>query len=107
MTITDDNFKSEVEDFGGLILVDFWAEWCGPCKMLEPIVAEIESDYQSDENVKIGKLNVDENPGIAQKFGVMSIPTLIVFKGGEAKKILVGVKPKQDITDAIEEVKAE
>lgn len=91
--ITDEQFKSEVLEATGPVLVDFWAEWCGPCKKVGPIVDEI-----ADENgdvIKVVKLNIDENPFTPRQYGVMSIPTLLVFENGEPTKRVVGAKPKQ------------
>jgi thioredoxin 1 len=90
--VSDTSFDSEVIKAEVPVLVDFWAEWCQPCKMLAPIVADLAQEYGS--RVKVAKLDVDANPNIAGKFGVMSIPTLILFKGGEAVQRLVGYQPK-------------
>ena len=92
--ITEKNFNEEVVSSGKPVLVDFWAPWCGPCRMLSPVVDQL-ADEISD--VKFGKVNVDEEPGLAQKFGVMSIPTLILFKDGKAVNQSIGVVPKEQI----------
>ena len=92
---TDDNFDSEVLKSDVPVLVDFWAPWCGPCKMIAPVVEELASTY--DGKAKIGKLNTDENQQVAMKYGVMSIPTLIIFKNGEPAARIVGVQPKDTI----------
>ena len=92
ITLTDANFDSEIKNSNLPILVDFWAEWCGPCKMVSPILEQI-----SDENagkIIIGKLNVDENPRTAQALGITSIPTMNVYQGGQLAKTIVGTKPK-------------
>ena len=94
MTITKENFEAQVLDSKEPVLVDFWASWCGPCRMLSPVVDEIAGER---EDIKVGKINVDEQPELASQFGVMSIPTLIVFKDGKAAETSVGVVPKAKI----------
>lgn len=94
MTITGENFESEVIGNEKPVLVDFWASWCGPCRMVSPIVDEI---AEGRDDIAVGKINIDEQPELAQKFGVMSIPTLMVFKGGKAVKKSVGAMPKAQI----------
>lgn len=89
--LTDSNFD-EVINSGQIVLVDFWAEWCGPCKMIGPVVEELAGDY--DGRAVVAKLNVDENPQTTAKFGVRSIPTLLVFKGGQIVDKQVGAVPK-------------
>ncbi len=90
LTFTDDNFSQETGE--GLALVDFWAPWCGPCKLVGPVIEELAGDY--GDKVKVGKLNVDENMKTSEKFRVMSIPTVILFKDGEAVEVMVGAQPK-------------
>ena len=94
VTITKDNFQQEVLDSQKTVLVDFWATWCGPCRMLSPVVDEI---AQENDGVKVGKINVDEQPELASQFGVMSIPTLMVFRDGKPVNTSVGVVPKAKI----------
>jgi len=103
-TITDQNFQETIENGEKPILVDFWAPWCGPCKMLGPIVEEVAGELEGQ--LVVGKLNVDDNQATAQKYGVMSIPTLLVFKGGEVVKQLVGFMPKQDLVSKLQDVLA-
>lgn len=95
VTITQDNFKNEVLESKVPVLVDFWAEWCGPCRMMGPIVEEI-ADEKKD-SLKVGKINVDEQDSLAQQFGVMSIPTFILFKDGKAVTQTVGGRSKSDL----------
>ncbi|MDD2414817.1 MAG: thioredoxin [Eubacteriaceae bacterium] len=94
VTITSENFEQEVLKSEQPVLVDFWASWCGPCKMLSPIVDEV---AEETDTVKVGKVNVDEQQSLAGQFQVMSIPTLILFKGGKAVKRSVGAMPKADV----------
>ncbi|MDD7266726.1 MAG: thioredoxin [Lachnospiraceae bacterium] len=95
VTITKDNFQQVVLDAQGPVLVDFWASWCGPCKMLSPLVDEVAAETAG--KAVVGKVNVDEQPELAQKFGVMSIPTLLVFNKGEVVQTSVGAVPKAKI----------
>lgn len=93
--LSDSNFDLEVIKSETPVLVDFWAPWCGPCRALAPIVEEISTDYEG--KLKVGKLNVDENQQVTMKFGIRSIPTLIVFKGGQAVDQIIGAVPKGEI----------
>jgi thioredoxin 1 len=95
LEFTDDNFEAEVLKSDVPVLVDFWAPWCGPCKMIAPLVEELATEYQG--KAKVGKLNTDDNQRVAMSYGVMSIPTLIIFKGGEPAERIVGVQPKAAI----------
>lgn len=95
VTITDSNFESEVLKSDKPVLVDFWAVWCGPCQVQGPIVEEVA--VQMVGKAKVGKLNVDENPNVAQQFGIMSIPTIMIFKNGTVAKQLIGVQSKETL----------
>lgn len=93
-TLTDATFDDEVGKAPTPMIVDFWAPWCGPCRMVGPIIDEIAQEH--GDKVCIGKLNVDENPGVASKFGIMSIPTIMLFKDGQPDKKIVGARSKAD-----------
>lgn len=99
LEITDANFAKEVEQSDVPVLIDFWAVWCGPCRMIAPIVEELASEYQG--KAKIGKLDVDSNPGVATKFGIRSIPTILIFKGGKLADQIVGAVPKGVIVEKL------
>jgi thioredoxin 1 len=101
MTLSDATFDESINGSDKPVLVDFWAEWCGPCKMIGPVLEELASE-QGDK-LAIGKLNVDDNPNTAMRFNVMSIPTLLVFKGGEPVKRLVGAKGKGQLLQDLAE----
>lgn len=94
VTITKENFQSEVLEAKGTVLIDFWAAWCGPCRMLSPILDTVAAEHDA---IKIGKVNVDEQQELAAQFGVMSIPMLIVFKDGQKVKESVGLVPKEKV----------
>ncbi len=96
--ITKDNFQSEVLDQQGTVLIDFWAEWCGPCRMLSPVIDEVAAENPA---VKVGKVNVDEQQELAAQFGIMSIPTLLVFKNGKKVNESLGLIPKEQVEKLI------
>ena len=98
---TDATFDEDVLQNDTPVLVDFWAPWCGPCRMVAPVVEELSEDY--DGKVKFVKLNTDENPMIAGKYGIRSIPTLLIFKGGEQVGQIVGFRPKADLAKRLDE----
>ena len=101
-TISDDNFENEVLKSDKPVLIDFWATWCGPCRTIAPIVEEIALEYNG--KVKVGKLDVDNNQQTAIKYGVRSIPTLLVFKNGEVKETIIGAVPKGQIVQKLNSV---
>lgn len=102
MEFTDQNFEAEVIKSDKPTLVDFWAPWCGPCQVMGPIVEELANEM--GDKAKIGKLNVDENSDVATKYGIMSIPSLKIFKGGQVVGEFVGVQNKETLKDALEKI---
>ncbi|MBN2322364.1 MAG: thioredoxin [Spirochaetes bacterium] len=97
---TDENFDNDINEKDKIVLVDLWAEWCGPCKMMEPVVAEIAEEY--GDTVKVVKLNIDENQKTPTKFSVMNIPTLLIFKEGKEVDRLIGALPKNQLIKKLE-----
>ncbi|MEN3013815.1 MAG: thioredoxin [Endomicrobiia bacterium] len=101
--INEENFEKEVLESQVPVLVDFWAEWCGPCRMLGKIIDEL-SEIYSDEQIKILKLNVDNNPKLAAKYGIMAIPTVIIFKDGKPFEQITGLRSKQELQKVIDNI---
>ena len=93
ITVTNESFQSDVLDFKGTVLVDFWAAWCGPCRMLAPILEQL---AEENPQIRIAKVNVDEQPQLGSKFNIMSIPTVMIFKDGKLVNTSVGLRPKED-----------
>ena len=100
IVLTKDNFETEVLKSSIPVLVDFWATWCGPCQMLAPTIEEIAKEYEG--KVKVGKVNVDDEPVLAGRFGISSIPTLILFKNGQQAAVSVGVRPKEELVKMLQ-----
>jgi len=101
-TFTDQNFQEEVIKSDVPALVDFWAPWCAPCRIVSPIIEELAKEYEG--KIKVGKLNVDENPSSASQFGVMSIPSIIIFKNGQPVKTMIGAQSRENFKRGIEEI---
>jgi len=101
-TLTQANFPDEVLKSSVPVLVDFWAEWCGPCKMIAPVLDELASEF--DGRVKIGKVNIDEHQNLAVEFGIRAIPTLLVFKNGQVAEQIVGMRSKKDLKASLDRV---
>lgn len=104
LTLTETNFENEVLRSSVPVLVDFWAEWCGPCKMIAPILDEIAQEY--DGRLKVGKVNIDDQQGLATQHGIRAIPTLLVFKNGEVADQIVGLKSKRDLKSNLDRLVA-
>lgn len=102
LTVTDQNFEAEVLKSNIPVLVDFWAPWCGPCRIVGPIIEELAKEYAG--KIKVGKLNVDDNPQTAGNYNVLSIPTIMLFKNGKPVKTMVGAQGKENFKKGIEEV---
>ena len=104
VNLTQDNFSKEVLESSTPILVDFWAEWCGPCKMIAPVLDELADEY--DGRARIGKVNIDNEQGLAQEYGVRAIPTLLLFQNGQVAEQIVGLKSKRDLKNSFDKVAA-
>ena len=102
LEVTDENFDDEIMNSDTPAVVDFWAEWCGPCKMVAPVIEELAKDYQG--KIKVAKMDVDQNRTTPTKFGVRNIPTLIFFKGGEVTQTIIGAQPKSSIEDELKKL---
>src|ERR1700758_5065388 len=104
VTLTQDNFETEALKSATPVLVDFWAEWCGPCKMIAPVLDELTDEYQG--KVRIGKVNIDHDQSLAAEYGVRAIPTLLLFKGGQVTEQMVGARSKRDLKASLDKAAA-
>ena len=104
LTLNNENFESTISGNASPVLVDFWAEWCGPCKMIAPVLDELATEFQG--KAKIGKVNIDEHQGLAAQFGVRAIPTLLVIKNGQVIEQMVGAKSKRDLKASLDKAVA-
>lgn len=102
LSLTDENFEEKVLNSDKTVLIDFYADWCGPCKMMSPIIDEIAKEI--GDKVKIGKVNVDENQKLAIEYSIMSIPTIVIIKNGEVAKSILGVRSKEEILKVLEQI---
>ena len=102
LTLTDDNFEAEVKNFSGVVLVDFWAAWCPPCVMMGPMIEQLAQKYTGNPQIKIAKLDVDAHPATTQEFGVMSLPTFLIFANGQDVNSIVGAGPVTKLDEAIQ-----
>lgn len=99
LKLTSENFENEVKNSNKTVIVDFYADWCGPCKMMSPVIDNIAEEL--GDSVKVGKVNTDENMDLAEEFGIMSIPTIMIFKNGQVEKVFHGVTAKSELLDAL------
>jgi len=104
LELTQENFSTEIEEFSGVVMVDFWAPWCGPCRQQSPIVDELAQDLANNDQIKIAKINIDENQDISQRFNIRSIPTLVFFKAGKIDGQLAGLNSKDILEKKINEL---
>lgn len=100
--LNEQNFQQEVDDFGGVTVVDFWAPWCGPCRAIAPIIEEMAREHAG--KIKVAKVNIDDNPALAQRFQVSSIPRVLYFSGGQLRETIIGSAPKKKFTDTLTRV---
>lgn len=100
LVINEKNFADEVAGHQGVVLIDFWADWCGPCRMYAPVIKQLAEDYAG--RVKVGKVNVDENPNLSSRFGIMGIPTTVVFVNGEEKERLQGYNARETLSQLVD-----
>ena len=102
LEVTDQNFAAEIQDRDGLVMVDFWATWCGPCRIVAPIVEQLADEYR-EQGLRVGKLDVDQNPEMASRFAVRSIPTILFFKDGELVDKVIGAVPKPHLEEKVQQ----
>ncbi len=102
LKLTSENFDEEVKNCDKIVVVDFYADWCGPCKMMSPIIDKVAEEL--GDTIKVGKVNTDENLDLAEEFGIMSIPTIMIFKNGNVEKVFNGVTAKSELEDAIKSI---
>jgi thioredoxin 1 len=102
VTVTDQNFGQEISEANGLTIVDFWAAWCGPCRMVAPIVEQLADEYE-EKGLRVGKLDVDSNPGVTSRFGVRSIPSILFFKDGQHVDTVIGAVPKPHLEQKVQQ----
>ncbi len=102
LEVTDENFAAEVEKSDGLAMVDFWATWCGPCRIVAPVVEQLADEYQ-DKGLKVAKLDVDSSPSVSARFGIRSIPSILFFKDGKVVDKVIGAVPKQHLEEKIQQ----
>ena len=100
ITVTDDSFGNEVESAAGLTIVDFWAAWCGPCRIVAPVIEQLANEYD-EEGLRVAKVDVDANPAVTMRFGVRSIPSILFFKDGEHVDTVVGAQPKKHLEEKV------
>lgn len=105
INVAEDNFKSEVENFEGVVVIDFWAEWCNPCKQFSPIFEKVSDNYDDKDEIKFVKINIDNAKSLAAKYEIMSIPTLMVLENGEVIKKKIGLMKEKDLKELIDNIR--